>query len=63
MKIRKATRQDLPFISELLVNNTLGATMEPSGKHLSQEYITALDTIDEDKDPVKRSASGTTYHG
>jgi len=63
MKIRKATRQDLPFISELLVNNTLGATMEPSGKHLSQEYITALDTIDEDKDSVKRSASGTTYHG
>ena len=46
MLVRRATRQDVPAIIALLMEDPLGATRETQGEHAA--YLTAFEAIDSD---------------
>ncbi len=48
MKIRRATRDDLPAIVDLLSDDVLGRTREDPGPPLNEAYIRAFDAIHDD---------------
>ena len=45
MKIRRARREDLPAIVDLLADDALGRTREDSGPPLNASYTAAFDQI------------------
>ncbi|MEO7268294.1 MAG: GNAT family N-acetyltransferase [Knoellia sp.] len=46
VRVRTATREDVPAIVALLVDDALGATRETNGEHTA--YLTAFEAIDAD---------------
>lgn len=62
MKFRKATRQDLPAIVEMLANDPLGKVREDFRSPLPQSYFDAFAQIDADQNQelmVVEQADGT----
>ncbi len=49
MIFREATKEDVPFIVELLANDKLGAIRENYQKPLPEKYYDAFDNIGQDK--------------
>ena len=48
VRIRLATRDDVPRVVQMLADDTIGATRERAETPLPQEYWTAFEAIDAD---------------
>ena len=49
MKFRKAERQDVPFIVQMIANDKLGSLREDYREPLPEKYYQAFENIDDDK--------------